>query len=136
MTYFFSQYLGTGKTFIGALIARTILDNTSAKILCVCYTNHALDQFLEDLHSQGVKDIARIGGKSKSAIMEQFSVNNLVRTRDVNNRTTKRAIWKLHQTMDDRKAQIEELQNVLISEIKWESFQSFLKILRGFQRIL
>ena len=46
---------------MGALIARTILANTTAKILCVCYTNHALDQFLEDLLEKGIDSIARIG---------------------------------------------------------------------------
>jgi hypothetical protein len=36
------------------------------KILINCYTNHALDQFLEDLMDQGIPEdeIVRIGGKS------------------------------------------------------------------------
>ena len=39
----------TGKSFIGALQAKIIHDCSLQKILVVCYTNHALDQFLEDL---------------------------------------------------------------------------------------
>ena len=53
---------------MGALIARTILANTTAKILCVCYTNHALDQFLEDLLDKGIDSIVRIGDDMFSAM--------------------------------------------------------------------
>ncbi len=38
---------GTGKTFVGSLIAQVIRQNTDESILVICYTNHALDQFLE-----------------------------------------------------------------------------------------
>ncbi|KAF7312269.1 hypothetical protein MIND_00239900 [Mycena indigotica] len=56
---------GTGKSFIGALLAR-ILEKSGRKILVVCYTNHALDQFLEDILGMGVPDdkVVRLGGKS------------------------------------------------------------------------
>lgn len=42
---------GTGKTFVGLKLVEMILHNrlTSAPILVVCYTNHALDQFLGGL---------------------------------------------------------------------------------------
>ncbi|KAF5345199.1 hypothetical protein D9758_009720 [Tetrapyrgos nigripes] len=40
---------GTGKSFIGALLAKFLHQYSDQKILVVCYTNHALDQFLEDL---------------------------------------------------------------------------------------
>lgn len=40
---------GTGKTYVGLLIVKMMLlnDVTNKPILVVCYTNHALDQFLE-----------------------------------------------------------------------------------------
>ncbi|KAK7054631.1 hypothetical protein VNI00_003094 [Paramarasmius palmivorus] len=58
--------LGTGKSFIGALLAKVIHDRTRQTILVVCYTNHALDQFLEDLLDIGIPEdnIVRLGGKS------------------------------------------------------------------------
>ncbi|VDM37256.1 unnamed protein product [Toxocara canis] len=47
---------GTGKTFIGRLIVRVLFENMNLwnparayPVLVVCYTNHALDQFLEGL---------------------------------------------------------------------------------------
>ncbi|KAF9021144.1 P-loop containing nucleoside triphosphate hydrolase protein [Hymenopellis radicata] len=57
---------GTGKSFIGALLAKFIHDFSDLKILVVCFTNHALDQFLEDVLDIGVvqKSMVRIGGKS------------------------------------------------------------------------
>ncbi|KJK78565.1 hypothetical protein H634G_06263 [Metarhizium anisopliae BRIP 53293] len=56
----------TGKSFIGALISRIILKLTNYRILVLSYTNHALDQFLEDLLDIGVseRDMVRIGSKS------------------------------------------------------------------------
>ncbi|KAF8523225.1 P-loop containing nucleoside triphosphate hydrolase protein [Gautieria morchelliformis] len=57
---------GTGKSFIGALLAKVLHDHTAKTILVCCYTNHALDQFLEDLMNVGIpKDhIVRLGGKA------------------------------------------------------------------------
>ncbi|GFH06095.1 NFX1-type zinc finger-containing protein 1, partial [Haematococcus lacustris] len=53
---------GTGKTFIGVMLSQAIVRHSQETILCVCYTNHALDQFLEALLDKGIKDIVRIGG--------------------------------------------------------------------------
>ena len=57
---------GTGKSFVGALLAKVFHDFTSQTILVCCYTNHALDQFLEDLLDIGIpqSSIVRLGGKS------------------------------------------------------------------------
>lgn len=47
-------------------MARALHDSTSQKILVVCFTNHALDQFLEDLMDIGIPQSAmvRLGSKS------------------------------------------------------------------------
>lgn len=47
-------------------MAKVIHDFTSQNILVVCFTNHALDQFLEDLLDIGIPSSAmvRLGGKS------------------------------------------------------------------------
>lgn len=61
----FKQTIGTGKSFIGALIAKSIYKFTQKMIFVVCFTNHALDQFLEDLLDIGIPahDMLRLGGK-------------------------------------------------------------------------
>ena len=70
---------GTGKTFIGLKLVQALLHNRlgwdpekNSPILLVCYTNHALDQFLEEIIDACTKDgmsppdIIRIGGRCKS----------------------------------------------------------------------
>ncbi|KAG2072157.1 P-loop containing nucleoside triphosphate hydrolase protein [Suillus decipiens] len=58
---------GTGKSFVGALLAKALHDFTNQTILVVCYTNHALDQFLDDLLKIGIPDdhMVRLGGRAK-----------------------------------------------------------------------
>ena len=56
----------TGKTYIGVQLSRIIHRATSEIMLCVCYTNHALDSFLEDLEAAGITEIVRIGGRRRS----------------------------------------------------------------------
>ncbi|KAF7561335.1 hypothetical protein G7046_g2807 [Stylonectria norvegica] len=60
---------GTGKSFIGALIVLTLLRLTKYRVLVLSYTNHALDQFIEELMDIGVKttSIVRLGSKSTQA---------------------------------------------------------------------
>jgi hypothetical protein len=70
---------GTGKTFLGLKIATVLLQNAPVwnasrrPILVVCYTNHALDQFLEGL-VPATDRIVRIGGQSKSIVLEGFNL--------------------------------------------------------------
>ncbi|KAH0835059.1 hypothetical protein FOPE_03825 [Fonsecaea pedrosoi] len=47
---------GTGKSFMGSLIAKPILHFTNERIPVVCYTHHALDQFLKELLDLGIPD--------------------------------------------------------------------------------
>ena len=78
------MFSGTGKSFIGALLAKALYKYTDQTILVVCYTNHALDQFLEDLINMGIKrtHIARFGGRPKTSLQD-LSVINLQRKRMV-----------------------------------------------------
>ncbi|CAB3236602.1 unnamed protein product [Arctia plantaginis] len=70
---------GTGKTYIGVKIASTLLRNLSLEgspMLIICYTNHALDQFLEGiLHV--TENIVRLGSQSKSPDLEKYTLNKL-----------------------------------------------------------
>ncbi|PNS16705.1 NFX1-type zinc finger-containing protein 1 [Sphaceloma murrayae] len=60
---------GTGKSFIGALVAKAMYRFTTSRILVLSYTNHALDQYLEDLVNIGIdKDaIVRLGSSFKAS---------------------------------------------------------------------
>jgi hypothetical protein len=56
---------GTGKSYTGEKIIQVLLANKEkadlGPILCVCYTNHALDQLLEHLLDDGNTRVVRIG---------------------------------------------------------------------------
>lgn len=71
---------GTGKTFIGIKIVQAFLTNRElwdplkeSPVLVVCYTNHALDQFLEGIQQTSIHgrqpDVTRIGGRSRSELL-------------------------------------------------------------------
>ena len=71
---------GTGKTYIGLKIVNVLLKNfhnlkLKEPILIVCYTNHALDQFLEGI-SQFTEQLVRVGGRSKSEILSKYNLIN------------------------------------------------------------
>ena len=84
---------GTGKTYIGMKIVQALLTNRNiwdparnSPLLVVCYTNHALDQFLEgiiDLSSPEENDgsykfsIVRIGGRCQNEKVAKFNIKNL-----------------------------------------------------------
>ncbi|OJD16729.1 hypothetical protein ACJ73_08855, partial [Blastomyces percursus] len=73
----------TGKSYTREKIIKVLLENKRKAhldpILCVCYTNHALDQLLVHLLDDRIKGIIRIGSRSKSERLEDFNLRSLVR---------------------------------------------------------
>ncbi|XP_062521487.1 NFX1-type zinc finger-containing protein 1-like [Corticium candelabrum] len=77
---------GTGKTYLGLKVMRALIENRhvwdparTSPILVVCYTNHALDQFLEgvlEFHKTGV---IRVGGRSESEVLKNLNLNAITR---------------------------------------------------------
>ncbi|KAJ5817143.1 hypothetical protein N7447_009376 [Penicillium robsamsonii] len=65
---------GTGKSYLGVKIVQALLEiKQKAKlnpIIVICYTNHALDQFLKHLLDIGIQRIIRIGGRSQATELE------------------------------------------------------------------
>ncbi|KAM6493098.1 P-loop containing nucleoside triphosphate hydrolase protein [Amanita muscaria] len=108
---------GTGKSFIGALLAKTIHDHTGQSILVVCYTNHALDQFLEDLIDIGipVDSIVRLGGIGKAT-------SRTVQLALQNQTSTFRFSPTDRKILDDLKQEI---------ELKRSQLESLFKLYRG-----
>ena len=69
---------GTGKTHVGTILANIILQNLrpGAQILVVCFTNHALDSFIEGILKY-TDDVVRIGGRCKNEkVREKILVND------------------------------------------------------------
>uniref|UniRef100_A0A6J0UWU2 NFX1-type zinc finger-containing protein 1 n=1 Tax=Pogona vitticeps TaxID=103695 RepID=A0A6J0UWU2_9SAUR len=78
---------GTGKTYVGLKVMEVLLNNPALRgrspILVVCYTNHALDQFLEGIHTFLTTGIVRVGGRSNSESLKQFTLRELRNKRDI-----------------------------------------------------
>jgi len=80
---------GTGKTYIGVKLVQLLIknkhlwwnlqDQRKRPILMICYTNHALDQFLEMCvkECQLKSGVVRVGGRSKSESLKPFFLSNL-----------------------------------------------------------
>ncbi|KAK6500438.1 hypothetical protein TWF481_010782 [Arthrobotrys musiformis] len=89
---------GTGKSFVGTKIVKVLLANKVkarlGPVLCVCYTNHALDQFLEHLLDTGINNIVRLGSQSKSERLDGYLLKNLVQATE-NTRVERKEIWEL-----------------------------------------
>ncbi|XP_078411503.1 NFX1-type zinc finger-containing protein 1 isoform X1 [Cetorhinus maximus] len=81
---------GTGKTYVGLKIVQVLLKNESVwqrrlrkfPILVVCYTNHALDQFLEGIYGFLHTGLVRVGGRSNSELLKRFTLKELRNSRD------------------------------------------------------
>lgn len=125
---------GTGKTFLGLKIVITILRNfykdrmdllplvTLRKpfvmpppmrnyrpILVVCFTNHALDQFLEGLLPVTTA-VVRVGGQSKNKNLEKFNLKKL-RRYDSENYHLKKQLQLSSMEIEDLQALLETLQS-------------------------
>ncbi|KAK8177442.1 P-loop containing nucleoside triphosphate hydrolase protein [Phyllosticta citrichinensis] len=94
---------GTGKSFIGALIAKAFQKYTCHKIHVICCTNHALDQFLEDMMNVGIPHdiMVRLGSKSSSRTehvnLHHVAQNNQARR----SKATWALIGKLREEVED-----------------------------------
>lgn len=80
---------GTGKTYLGVSLAQVLLASQPRDdvkpILVTCMTNHALDDFMKDLLSKGIKNIVRLGSSSKEEWTTKHKISEV--TKDM--RTTK-----------------------------------------------
>jgi len=128
---------GTGKTWVGLKIVQALLDNTKntrhSPVLVVCYTNHALDQFLEGIF-KFCERIARIGSRSKSETLKDRNLKELV-----NGVESSKEYFQARRALNDRRDTLREnfgkcLKNVdkhvvtledgqaAFSDSKWDEF--------------
>lgn len=76
--------------------------------MCVCYTNHALDSFLEDLLGKGITDLVRIGGGSKNAKLDPYQLRS--RQAQGFDRAQNRQFAILKEALEESQAQIDQIQ--------------------------
>ncbi|EFX01411.1 nf-x1 finger and helicase domain containing protein [Grosmannia clavigera kw1407] len=104
---------GTGKTYVGVEIIKVLLGNKkSAKlgpILCVCYTNHALDQLLEHLLDySGTGQIIRMGSGSKSERLKNRGLRD-VAGKITRTREERKSMWARGTDLDSSTEELQEL---------------------------
>jgi AAA domain len=109
---------GTGKSFTGVALIKVLLGNADkaklGPIVCVCYTNHALDQLLEHLVKDGIQGIIRIGSRSKSEILKSLNLRDAVHS--VERTSTERRRYAANKSSVEDEAEamtplLEELMN-------------------------
>eukprot|EP00698_Gefionella_okellyi_P023615 TRINITY_DN8110_c0_g1_i1.p1 TRINITY_DN8110_c0_g1~~TRINITY_DN8110_c0_g1_i1.p1 ORF type:complete len:1639 (+),score=355.76 TRINITY_DN8110_c0_g1_i1:119-5035(+) len=106
---------GTGKTFVGLKTMRCLLTNTESRrkgpILVVCYTNHALDQFLEGVF-QVTDNLVRIGSRSKSEILKKANLRELMYERKDGDQR------RLQKSINERQAQLTKQVEHCVAQLK------------------
>ncbi|KAI9907263.1 hypothetical protein PsorP6_016116 [Peronosclerospora sorghi] len=115
---------GSGKSFLGALLTRILVEAKVSPILVVCYTNHALDQFLCHLLDCGITSLVRIGGRCKEPRLEKFNLNALPKTYD------RYELRRLYQVLDDKASVIASVLHDLDAETRrptWKGLKWFLE---------
>lgn len=120
---------GTGKSYTGVAIIKALLKNRDAAklgpIICVCYTNHALDQLLEHLVKDGVEQLIRLGSRSKSEILQDLNLHHIskqVRPTKVEGHET----YQLYGELDIILAEIEGLMPALMDPTRWSNVKDYL----------
>ena len=115
---------GTGKTFIGVKLVELLLHNKNTwwnraeerrrPILMICYTNHALDQFLEFCIDQCklTRGVVRVGGRSRSEKLESFKLSNIKRTL----RTSGQIEANIHHQIKREQSKLVETKKALENE--------------------
>ncbi|XP_046375690.1 NFX1-type zinc finger-containing protein 1-like [Haliotis rufescens] len=112
---------GTGKTYVGLKIVKALLHNDQmwkkqhrAPMLIVCYTNHALDQFLEGIIGFYKGSVIRVGSRISNEQLERCSLRahrqsaRKDRDKDRDMRNVGKRRWETKHRMLDLQYQIED----------------------------
>ncbi|GJP88490.1 NF-X1 finger and helicase domain protein [Aspergillus niger] len=107
---------GTGKSYTGVALIKVLLANAAkakaniGPIICVCYTNHALDQLLEELLERKITtQIVRIGSRCKSERVEQHTLSKLVH-KPPQTKVEKSSIYHLHVQLEECQREFDGLR--------------------------
>ena len=108
---------GTGKSYVAVQLVKVLLasrrEAEMGPIICVCYTNHALDQFLEHLLADGTEQLIRMGGSSKSSILEPLNLRNVASDME-RTKLEKSEAWECRKRLQEAGEEV----STLLSELK------------------
>ncbi|KAG0374708.1 hypothetical protein BGX24_010063 [Mortierella sp. AD032] len=124
---------GTGKTRIGVDLMRVLIHNkqamNSGPILVICYTNHALDQFLEKLLDAGYTRFARLGSQSKSQRLQNYNLKAMIASRPRSKpHAARRVLSKAFKSSDRAAKAIRNLTwELRTSHFSWRHVKEYLE---------
>ncbi|CAG8518815.1 4362_t:CDS:10 [Funneliformis mosseae] len=119
---------GTGKTVVGVEIMKVLLAEQNRKtnigpILTICFTNHALDQFLEHLLDINIKNIVRLGSRTKSERIKELSIEMMWQPNSYG-----KDGYELRNSLKEIEKRVNELNNTLSNNrLKWKDVSGYLK---------
>lgn len=105
---------GTGKSYTSAKLIQVLLDVMKAvklgPIIYVSFTNHALDQGLERLLDEGVDQMIRVGGFSKSERLTNVNLRDVAQKFGLT-KTERSERWQLKKKIDEEAYEINCILN-------------------------
>lgn len=125
---------GTGKSHLGIRLLDIIYRKAPAeRILIMCHTNHALDEFLMGLVTHGMTDMVRIGGHSKEEGLDKFKLRELVwahRNSSGDDLVSRRRCGMLREQMNALAVRLDvlckQLTNLEATSMSWEAVRLHL----------
>ena len=128
----------TGKTHVGTIIANILLQNLNpeSQILVVCYTNHALDSFIENILKY-TDDVVRIGGRCKNEKVQKKALNSTQER--YSSRTYRGVIHELEQMgikMKNFTSLVDVRKRLDIQTVKRQFKTLYQKIINDFFEII
>ena len=121
---------GTGKSYTGEKIINILLHNREAAnlgpIICVCYTNHALDQLLEHLVKGGITQVIRLGSRSKSEVLQNLTIRNVAQGVE-KTKTEGHERWEHNRDIGETVKSMESILFGLNNPKAWTNVQAHLE---------
>ncbi|CZR66499.1 related to NF-X1 finger and helicase domain protein [Phialocephala subalpina] len=122
---------GTGKSYTGVSIIKALLENREAAklgpVICVCYTNHALDQLLEHLWQDGVRQIIRLGSRSKSEVLQKLNLHVVSKGIEPT-KQEKHDKWQYNQHITSVIQEAETILDGLNNSASWRNVRDYLQL--------
>ena len=127
---------GTGKTHVGTILTNIILQNLKSRsqILVVCFTNHALDAFIEDILKY-TENIVRIGGRCKNEKVKKYALANRTKFSNRIYRGIVNELEQLGENMKDITSYIDIRKRVNADMAKLNFVELFNKIIKIFLKL-
>ena len=128
---------GTGKTYVGTILTNILLQNISkdAQILIVCFTNHALDSFIEDILNY-TDDIVRIGGRCQNEKVAEHILKNKYKYSSIGYKSTVKQLDEIGENLENITSLIDNRRRVALGDVKRNFKELFDRVVNDFINIM